>query len=64
MDEQPVIPPNGKPDVGRIPIARRPWYRLHLSTWLVLLFALGGAALLIVPGEEIRRWGDPWMGNR
>jgi hypothetical protein len=30
---------------------RRPWHRLHLSTWLVLIFTLGILILLIVPGE-------------
>ncbi len=32
-----------------------PWYRLHLSTWLVLLLASGVLVLLNVPGEESPR---------
>ena len=32
---------------------RRPWYRLHLSTWVVLFVALIVLVLLIVPGELI-----------
>lgn len=31
---------------------RRPWYRLHFSTWVVALFGIVVAALLIVPGED------------
>jgi hypothetical protein len=32
-------------------VPRRPWYRLHLSTRIVLLFMLAILVLLIVPGE-------------
>jgi hypothetical protein len=35
----------------------RPWYRLHLSTWLVVLLGLIVGVLLIVPGE------DGWYPN-
>lgn len=31
--------------------ARRPWYRLHLSTWLILPLALAAAAFVVLPGE-------------
>ena len=30
---------------------RRPWYRLHFSTWVVLLLGAIVATLLVVPGE-------------
>ncbi len=33
------------------PPPRRPWHRLHLSTWLVLFLTLAILILLIVPGE-------------
>ncbi len=31
--------------------AMRPWYRLHLSTWLVGIIALSAAIFVVVPGE-------------
>ena len=43
------------------PPPRRPWYRLHLSTWVVLLLTAGILALLVVPGEtdgHITAFGD------
>ncbi len=39
---------------------RRPWYRLHFSTWIVAVFGLGIGVLLILPGEE--GWW-PWEGS-
>ena len=33
------------------PSPRRPWYRLHLSTWLLLPLGLVVAALALLPGE-------------
>jgi hypothetical protein len=33
------------------PAPRRPWYRLHLSTWVVLILIAGVLAILNVPGE-------------
>jgi hypothetical protein len=35
-----------------IAASRRPWYRLHLSTWLVAVLGLLVGVLLIVPGED------------
>ena len=32
--------------------ARRPWYRLHLSTWLTLPLELVVAVCIILPGES------------
>jgi hypothetical protein len=42
---------------GGVPVRRR-WYRLHLSTWLLLLPAAGVWLLLIVPGEELPGWWE------
>jgi hypothetical protein len=39
---------------------RRPWYRLHLSTWIIAIFGLSVAIVLILPGEE--GWW-PWEGS-
>ena len=33
------------------PPPRRPWYRLHLSTWVVLFLTIVILILLIVPGK-------------
>ena len=38
-----------KSNAAPIP-ARRPWYLLHLSTWLALLFGLVAALLVVLPG--------------
>src|SRR6266566_7338319 len=46
-----------------LPSARRPWYRLHRSTWLVAPLGLIVAVLLVVPGgigsyPELDSWGN------
>jgi hypothetical protein len=38
----------------------RPWYRLHLSTWVVLLITTGILVLLIIPGENAERPYHLW----
>ncbi len=43
-------------------LAPRPWYRLHLSTWLLLVLGIGGAVLIIVPGEAIPAPDPPLNG--
>jgi hypothetical protein len=40
---------------------RRPWYRLHFSSWLVLVLALALGGLFVLPGEEIPRGG--WVDS-
>ena len=35
-------------------LTRRPWYRLHLSTWLTLPFGLVVAVMVVVPGDASR----------
>jgi len=46
--------------------ARRPWYRLHLSTWLTLPLGLVVAVLVVLPGG-MGQYPDPpswgWMGD-
>src|SRR5688572_14010864 len=37
--------------------AKRPWYRLHRSTWTVLVLATAVLVLLIAPGELSDDWG-------
>ena len=57
MDEMPSVAKDSAPRACISATVRRPWFRLHLSTCVVLLFALAGAALLNIPGEEVERWG-------
>lgn len=38
------------------PPRRRPWHRLHLSTWMVLLLVLAVLALIEVPGTTVDYW--------
>jgi hypothetical protein len=47
----------------RLPSVRRPWYRLHRSTWFVGPLGLIVAVLLVVPGgigsyPELDTWGN------
>jgi hypothetical protein len=47
------------------PAPRRPWHRLHLSTWMVLILITSILVLLIVPAEfaentHIFQHGWPW----
>jgi hypothetical protein len=48
---------------GSAPIpARRPWYRLHCSTWLIVLLGLAAAVLIVVPGGIGRYPDEPsWV---
>jgi hypothetical protein len=50
---EPSLPPNVDPvaPVPNRPASRRPWCRLHLSTWLVMLSVTMIVALVEVPGE-------------
>jgi hypothetical protein len=44
-------------------LVKRPWYRLHLSTWFLVLVATGLAAIMIVPGEtDIEQVGHVYGG--
>jgi hypothetical protein len=56
------------------PPPRRPWYRLHFSTWAVLLLMLGLITIIEVPGDhfttfswktkdcsEVFKHGWPWI---
>jgi hypothetical protein len=50
------------------PAARRPWRRLHLSTWIIAAMVFSVLILVVVPGECIDDWGGnlvvhgwPWV---
>ena len=44
---------------GAPPPRRRPWYRLHLSTWVVLLFVAAALFIIILPGANVTGWQTP-----
>jgi hypothetical protein len=49
MPDQPSPPPPTKPAPAAAP--RRPWYRLHWSTWIVITAVLAFFALMNLPGR-------------
>jgi len=57
QDTKAVPEPNGS-------IAARPWYRLHVSTYVVLVLTATAIFLLNIPGERTAEFGlypyEPW----